>query len=515
MRSWYYSRDGEIHGPFVDGEVLTLVRTGSILPDDAVTNDELDFWCPARDVTGFEFVEVPAGQGAGDDTAPVPDLPGRATEHARGEGAPESDTPQREPRAKRSASKVAIPSLALPPGAHPEPPPEPPAQDSPAPIRTRVLETAADEEFHEPIDEAVGLEAGEGAAEQARQQEQLEEEEEDAWRVELSLGRHHHNPRGADYQKVSLDQGSGASDTVADTDEWAPDLTVAKQRRGKRRGRKDRPEISYGGIDLRAPDEQGDTRLWMRLLSVPAVRALLVLYCLALFVFLPTMMMRGCEREERPQERPVSEVARNQTAATVLAQHLAQHYRGSKVLVIMLPEGSGKQKRKQREKLVGGLRRGFDGKLMVQATDYPKFPVIIEAEIGNAGSRDHVPVSWTPPLQYWYSAEVLDTLIEAYPQCDLIVSFVSLPADYAQMKTWKLPPKDRPKFAVAGGDISGLKQALTDGHVVATVDCRPTSAIDQSLPEEEREALVAQQCILVTPGNVEDISRKHPYMFRD
>lgn len=67
MRKWHCYRAGKISGPFSDQQMLMLVNTGRLTPDAPVTNDGLDFWYPASDVTGFDFSAKPASAATAKD----------------------------------------------------------------------------------------------------------------------------------------------------------------------------------------------------------------------------------------------------------------------------------------------------------------------------------------------------------------------------------------------------------------------------------------------------------------
>ena len=509
MRTWYYSRDNEIHGPFSDSEMMMLVRTRRLHPDDPVTNDLLDLWYPAQDFTGFDFPELPpldADQGADEDI----DDEKRTSEDSAPHTTHEPALPPA-PLELKTPAAVPVPHLPLPPGMK-----ETPSRPTRVPVQEQDETHLRETEVVETIVE-VTEEPGETRT-RALQEEGPRDSDEADRSPGLTVytrgkqGTVRHAGENADVLAQTTDVTATVLDGAMDR-EWHPELTVFHGKQGRRRRTKhDRPHIEYGGV----AEHETTQRLawWQKPLSAPSFRLLLVIALIPIFFFGPTLLLRGCKSESHDlQAKAMKRAESDRSSAAVLGEYLTRKFPGSKALVVVLPEGSARERRKRREALINGLEQGFAGNITVQAADYPQFPVIVEAEIGNTGSRDHVPASWTPPLQYWYSAEVLDKLIAKYPQCDLVVSFVSLPKDYDRMKIWRLPENKRPRVAVAAGNIAGLKKALAKGWVVAAVDHRPATAGNVAQTAGDGAGAAAPPCRLVTPENVSAMAVSHPHLF--
>jgi len=503
MRTWYYSRNDEIHGPFSDSEILMLVRTRRLQPDDPVTNDQLDLWYPAGDFTGFDFPEPPPPPADAAEETDADEAAQRPKSGADAETEPERPPGPLELKTK---SALPVPDLPLPPGLRNAPKPASP----PAPA---VEETVVEERVVEVIEEIVEQRPP-PQTEAAEIDADFEDDGPPAGLTVYTKGQKSTGGHAPKTEDALAGIGSDVSATVMDgvvDREWHPGLTVFHGKKS-RRGKHDKPVIEYGGIAEHRTNQR--PRWWQECLAASNSRVLLIVLAVPILLAGPTFLLRGCDkRSNQGETRKTQTTEQNSEAATVLGEYLAEKFPGSRTLVVMAPEGSGRERRKRREALVGALEKGFAEAASVHAVDYPKFPVIVEAEIGNTGSRDHVPTSWTPPLQYWYSAEVLDKLIAKYPQCNLIVSFVSLPKDYDRMQMWSKPPKKRPRIAVAAGNIAGLREAIARNWVVAAVDHRPTTAGNAGPAAQDNTGAALSPCRLVTPENVNSLAESHPHLF--
>lgn len=76
----------------------------------------------------------------------------------------------------------------------------------------------------------------------------------------------------------------------------------------------------------------------------------------------------------------------------------------------------------------GSGREGFGEGIEIADTDAPAFTEEVAVRSSGKPRKDLPDLSkWLPPLGYWFDGEVLADVIEAHPECDLLVSMVGLP----------------------------------------------------------------------------------------
>lgn len=519
MRSWYYSRNDEVHGPFSDREILLLARTGKVWRDDPVTCDEFDLWYPAEDITGFEFPKA----------LPERELPSTEAvmeqfeEDASPDPADMAPTPQPKPDAQALAG-FSVPALSLPPtarGANPE---------MMAKLPSEVSETGPD--AHASQDECTdtGIEIVREYVEPPIEEAPPAEEDEQAFWVDEEGSPDGWRPGGLSYFK----KGKGPKKSVTDTHmdyvsgespssppqgeagEWQPDLTIVRKRTSQSRGgSEEKPEIKYGGVD--DGEENGEVTLRDVVRQRPGLSLLAVSTALFILVMGPISLFKSCDGRERGQETvTVDYRKRSEISGRVLGEHLAELHRGSRALVIVPPRGTGggKEGRRRKNAFLDGLRTGFADRVTLQAIDFPKFRAVVETDDDGDASKSAVSSSWNPPLQYWYSAEVLDSLLKEHPTCNLVVSYVDFPADYERLATWKLPPGKRPVFALASGSLERMLPAIQRGWLAAAIDYRSARVAAHAGSEDEARRLLRDQCRIVTPKNVAKFAADYPLLFR-
>ena len=456
MGSWYYERDGEIHGPFSDTEILMLARTGTLVPAAPVTNDELDFWYPAHDISGFEFgslapeavlepaVRTPLHSRQRAETADVRTV---------AEGLVPEPTQQLTPK---KTAKIVIPEIRLPP--------------------LPVIELAPSL--------IAQLGHGEAGLSEPSPETQLAEPE----RAETVTSA-----------ETAAVPESGAAP------EEQPDGSSGVRR----------PKIEYGGIDETryAPTE----RWWMGLVRTPMPPLAAVLVVAATLALLPVLLTRGCERRRHaPAAETITRTRRAQAAGAILGEYLAQQLPGRRALVVTAAGTSDKNTRKLTAAWLRGLRLGFGDRVQLKAKDSPEFPPALDAAIAGADGAKRNPSDWAPPLQYWYTADVLDSLIDSHPECTLVITLVGLPPDFHRMRAWERTDAGKLHIVVATGWTPTLADLMRAGRVMAAVCHKPgrLSELPARIQGRELAGVFSRYYRLVTPANLDVIARRYPQMFQ-
>ena len=454
MPKWHYSCDAQVFGPFTDAEILLLVRTGRLRPEDPVTSDAMDGWYPAQDISGLDFAAPPA------DSSTLLEFADAARKAAAEAQQPVDPRIVRlEPKhshalAPKRMGHADLPDLPLPPF---------PAAAAPE-VRTATNAAIAERVTRGPPSDTPG------------------------------------------------------TPPDAPPPAPAPGEPVASPEAGP--GNRI-PRIEYGGL-LEVPETPlppGLAGWWQAFLNTRHFPVLAALAVAAAGLMLPLLLLRGCGERSPAPTGPTRTTAdmKNQleTGGRVFGRYLAAKYPRHRALVVLPPKESEPGSERRAAALVRGLREGFADAIMIVATDCPRIPAAVESQMSRQAAGRGRRSTWTPPLQYWYSAAVLDALLEAHSECDLVVSLVGLPADTGRSRLWQRDPAKRPRLAVGAGPVSGLQALIDPAGIVTVLDHRPGLAAD--LPEAVRDAPEAftRNFRLVTPENAGVMLRRQPRLFEE
>ena len=504
MGRWHYLRDGAVHGPFSDAEILRLARTGELRPTDSVTSDRLHDWLPARDVTGIEFGDRQAtakptpepggrrirvrsrkgtrGPGAParastvapqSPTGPSEEPPGGAAANtlaAREGGGPRPPAPREEsggvgtqPPAKpprdggadrRGAAPFSVPPVPLPPRRKAiraqqasVTPPVPPARPPPSGDARRPA--VAPDIPGTPSETAVpsGEEGGP---------------------PELTGTGGTPGPGAAD--PVPVERLTGRESPAADTGrtEECPDSTVPQEAKASARGESMTVAPGLASEPLSAPVSPLADRLPPLLAAFVPVRSARAAYLIgapiSLVVFL-ALLLHALDIDLRRRPAVTWDAERVLSHAETVARFLAEQTPDAHVLVVTHPPGTTPGIPDIEEAFVRDVFKAAGSKVTLKATDRPKLPSHVARHLGAEGAD--LPGGWLPPLRFWYSAVVLQGVIREHPECDLVLSLVGLPNDFERLALRGERRGRKPRIIAVGGSAAGLREALRAGVIVA------------------------------------------------
>lgn len=199
-----------------------------------------------------------------------------------------------------------------------------------------------------------------------------------------------------------------------------------------------------------------------------------------------------------------------------LAEQLARTFAGHRVLVLSNPftqqKGLPREMREMEEAGLRGLRQGFGSKLTLAAVAFPE----LKPEAKENPRAVFIDPETTTPLSFLVADESFDALARKYPDCDLIVSLIGLPANLQQVQCWKDPAG--PKFALLLPDLrvignrAALRRALETGKLLAFVAAKPGAVSGQKL-SGDFNAEFERLFVLVTRDNLESSFLKFPRLF--
>jgi hypothetical protein len=201
-----------------------------------------------------------------------------------------------------------------------------------------------------------------------------------------------------------------------------------------------------------------------------------------------------------------------------LAQYLAQKYPGQRALVISNPytqrAGLDKGVYAQEEAGIRGLRKGFAGKVTLEAVVFPELKPVVQ----DNPRAVEIPAGSTTPLSFLMAEDAFDKLAQQQAGCDIIVSLIGLPADLNRVEAWKKPGK--PRFALLlpdlrmVGDAAAIQNAVKAEKLAAFLLNKPGAPLEQEPMGKDRKVEFERRFVLVTPETVEQILKSYPQLFK-
>ena len=171
----------------------------------------------------------------------------------------------------------------------------------------------------------------------------------------------------------------------------------------------------------------------------------------------------------------------------VLGETIARNHAGAKILLITDPETKNTLDRikMMRESIEKGL--GGSGKIV--ATEAPKL--------------------------YFIAAKEFDEMMDAHPECNLVISLMGLPYDFQEMAFWTKSDDERQKLVVINSNLSDLRKAFMDNFIQVAVAHRPNIKYDTEgkIPDDYKAAF-EKRFILITPKTVNQVADQFPNMFK-
>jgi hypothetical protein len=200
-----------------------------------------------------------------------------------------------------------------------------------------------------------------------------------------------------------------------------------------------------------------------------------------------------------------------------LAEHLARTFSGHRALVISNPftreSGLPRKMREMEDAGLRGLKLGLGSKVSLAAVAFPELKPAAKA---NPRAVFIDPES-TTPLSFLVADEAFDKLARQYPDCDLLVSLIGLPANLQRVQCWRDPAG--PKFALLLPDLrvigksEAVRQAMHSGKLAAFVLARSGAPETRPAADGKFAAEFEKRFVLVTPEHVDQVMLTYPQLF--
>jgi|YelNatPaOPRAMG01_1025707.scaffolds.fasta_scaffold00775_20 hypothetical protein len=207
-----------------------------------------------------------------------------------------------------------------------------------------------------------------------------------------------------------------------------------------------------------------------------------------------------------------------QLATEGLAAYLAERFAGERALVIANPftqrPGLAKGIYAQEQAGVHGVQRGFGNKIKLEAVVFPE----LKAEALQAPQTIEIDPASPTPLSFLVAEDAFDKLLQAHPDCTLVVSLIGLPWALDRVAAWQAHSPVKfgllfPDLRMLGGP-EAVRQAVHQGKLAAFVLHRPGAPPEQASWAKDARAEFERRFILVTPQNVDEIVATYPQWFQ-
>jgi hypothetical protein len=206
-----------------------------------------------------------------------------------------------------------------------------------------------------------------------------------------------------------------------------------------------------------------------------------------------------------------NEMAYSRAAAVVMGKYLAEKHPDSRALLLVSRDY---EKNKRTMTILEGLREGFGSKISVEGIDFPVDPKR-EEEMEKMKKEGAAPEAMFYPGDDEFSlkAEHYNTVINKYPDANLIIFTSSLPHDVSELGIWDLGEDKRPKTAALFAEPQKLKNAIKAKYVSAITTYKPdVKFTEDKAPSDPQKAFDARY-LLINSDNVDEMEKQHGNLF--
>jgi hypothetical protein len=209
-------------------------------------------------------------------------------------------------------------------------------------------------------------------------------------------------------------------------------------------------------------------------------------------------------------------VARREIALRVLGEYVAGQAGGRQAVIVSNPftqrSGAPGEVLAFEQAGLRGLKQGWRQNVRLAGVFFPELSPAALAD----PSAVNMPPDATTPLSFLTAERAWDALLKQYPDADLVVSLIGLPADLPALELWQRP---KPQFALLLpdlrllGDRPAIVAAFRRGKLLAAVLNRPGAPPESAALERDHDAEFKQHFVLVTAENLEAVLAIYPGLF--
>ena len=195
---------------------------------------------------------------------------------------------------------------------------------------------------------------------------------------------------------------------------------------------------------------------------------------------------------------------RREIALRVLGEYVATEFSGNKALIVSNPftqrASQSQEIRAFEEAGIRGLKKGWGQKIQLEGIGFPELHPAAMAH----PSTVPVDPQTTTPLSFLTTEDAWDNLLQKYPDTDLVVSLIGLPATLRNLEIWRQP---KPHFALLLPDLrmigngTDVKEAFRSGKLVAMILEKPGAPPDSASAARDYRTEFNRRFVLVTARN--------------
>jgi hypothetical protein len=198
---------------------------------------------------------------------------------------------------------------------------------------------------------------------------------------------------------------------------------------------------------------------------------------------------------------------RREIALRVLGEFVAREFPGRKVLVVSNPFTRQKTHHSVadfEEAGLRGLKKGWANRIQLQGIGFPE----LKPALAKNPSHGRIDPQTTTPLSFMTTDSAWDDLLQSYPDTDVVVSLIGLPATLHRLEIWRQP---KPHFALLLpdlrmiGDSTGVKEAFRSGKLAAAVLEKPGAPPESAPMNRDYLAEFNQRFVLITAANADTL----------
>ncbi|MBM3837778.1 MAG: hypothetical protein FJ398_07395 [Verrucomicrobia bacterium] len=201
-------------------------------------------------------------------------------------------------------------------------------------------------------------------------------------------------------------------------------------------------------------------------------------------------------------------LVRREIALRVLAEFVAREFTGQKVLVVSNPFTQRKTQSSEvaefEEAGLRGLKKGWANRIQLQGIGFPE----LDPALAKNPSHGRIDPQTTTPLSFMTTDGAWDNLLRRYPDTEVVVSLIGLPATLHRLEIWR---QSKPRFALLLpdlrmiGDAADVKEAFRSGKLAAVVLEKPSAPPESTPIHRDYHAEFNQCFVLITASNADTL----------
>lgn len=205
-----------------------------------------------------------------------------------------------------------------------------------------------------------------------------------------------------------------------------------------------------------------------------------------------------------------NELKYSKAKALIFGKALAAKYPKANAMLIIR---NGYDKNEREKSVLESLKEGLGKDINISAIVSPELPKMNPMMMKD-GKMPPDAQMMMMPMDDMIGAEAFDKMMGSHKACDLVISMISLPFDFANMKFWKTPASEHQKLALLESDPYMLKDGIKKGYIVAMVAYKPNIKFTEDPAPKEPQKAFDERFMVITPENLASVEKEFPNFFK-